>query len=155
MIFNNASKEELNQLLLRWMDNTEEPIFIVDDKFNVVYLNKPFENFTQIKYPKLSGINFGRALGCRYLDKDNQDCGNNYYCEICSIREAIKSNISGRLLESGGNFVRDFNLDDEIVFRHIIFKSFRVQFAGSPYVVVIINQSETDLNHDNIETESV
>lgn len=155
MIFNKASKEELSQLLLKWMDNTEEPLFIVDDQFEVVYVNKSFENFTQKKYPELSGINFGNALGCRYLDKGKQACGNNYYCEICSIREAIKSNISGTVLESKGDLVRDFNLDDEIVFRHMIFKSFGVQLAGSPYSVLIINQSETDLNPDKVEPESI
>lgn len=149
MILNEASKEELNQLLMQWMDNTEEPLFIVNNQFDVVYVNKSFENFSQKKHPDLYGIDFGTALGCRYLNKGKQACGNNYYCGICNLREAIKLNLSGEEFESKGNFVRDFNLNDEIVFRHIIFKSFQVQLAGSAYVVLIINQSETDVNDND------
>jgi len=154
MIFNNASKEELNQLVLKCMDNTRDPLFIVNDQFKVVYVNKSFENFSQKKQPELYGINFGNALGCRYLDKGEQACGHNYYCELCNIREAIEVSLSGEKSVYTGDLVRDFNLGNEIVFRHIIFKSFQVQLAGLAYAVVIFSQSDAEVSEKEKDCES-
>jgi hypothetical protein len=146
-----ASKKELIALFEKILANSNEPCFIVNSIYKVVHTNSSFNNFCQKNDLEIEFFDFGNALGCKYLTKDNHACGNNYYCELCSVRNAINSCISKGGNYSSGDFVRDFEIADETIFRHIIFKAFYFEIEKAPHVAIIINNSETDILGSEIE----
>lgn len=149
MKFDNASNIELKELFNKLMNNSLEPIFMVNKNFKVVKSNMAFSNFVQKTQLEIEGFDFGEALGCNFLTKDNKACGNNYYCDLCSIRNAINSCFNENTM-TDGDFVRDFDIAKELIFRHIVFKSFLFEIENESFVAIIINKSETDINNNII-----
>jgi transcriptional regulator with PAS, ATPase and Fis domain len=146
-----ASKSELIVLLRKMLEDLSEPVFVVSRNFKVVYSNNAYENFVQKTAFEINGSDFGNTLGCSYLTKDTKTCGSNYFCELCSIRNAIVLSFENN--NGNGDFVRDFNLAEEIVFRHIVFKTFKFKINEIEYVAITINRSETDINAADMELE--
>lgn len=152
MKFDKASSIELKNIFNKLMDNTSEPVFMVNKNSKIIKSNIAFSNFVQKTQLEIEGFDFGEVLGCSYLTKDTKACGNNYYCDLCSIRNAIDSSFNENKI-SEGDFVRDFELAKELIFRHIIFKSFLFEIEKETFVAIIINKSETDINIKDSESE--
>jgi hypothetical protein len=147
MIFEKAPKEELTQFIFKWMKTTEEPIFIVDQDYKIAFVNSSFENFTHNQESQIMGHDFGNALGCRYLNKDNKACGLNYYCDLCGFRDVIRSAIEKNTDLDNTEVVRDFNLENETVIRYMRFKAVNFNLNNQTYAMIIVNK--TSINPDN------
>lgn len=135
------SHNELITLFEKLSSQSLEPFFISDEDFRIVYSNSAFENLVQKSSDEIINMPFGNALGCRYIDKGGENCGNNYYCKICTIRDSIKSCLLNTNKSSLNQVVRDFKLGDEIIFKYMRFSSFSVTLVEKSHVVIVITES--------------
>jgi PAS domain-containing protein len=83
---NRLSQSFMEELL----DFMPEPIMITDEKGILLFVNTAFAQLVQKEAKSLYGIRYGDALGCKYFEAENQQCGNTYYCEICEIRQTLE-----------------------------------------------------------------
>ena len=135
------SHNELITFFEKLSQYSMEPLFISDNDFRIVYANGAFENLVQKSSDEIINMPFGNALGCRYIDKGGENCGNNYYCKICTIRDSIKSCLLNTNKSFLNQVVRDFNLGDEIIFKYMRFSSFSVTLMENTHAVIVITES--------------
>jgi hypothetical protein len=145
MLFN-LSHNELVNLFTVLNENITNPVFIANQDFIITYSNEAFESFVQKSQNDILNKPFGNVLGCMYIEKDGKDCGGNYYCKLCGIRDAMKECLSGENKIKPNQTVRDFLLGEEIIFRYIGYTAIRISAGEHPHVLVIITDSRTDTN---------
>lgn len=150
MLFN-LSHNELVNLFTALNENITNPVFIVNQGFNITYSNEAFEAFVQKSQEEILNKPFGNVLGCMYIKKGGKDCGGNYYCKLCAIRDAIGVCLSGEKKKNINHTVRDFQLSNEIIFRYISFTTIRISAGESPHVLVIITDSKSDIENPGQE----
>lgn len=121
-----------------------DPVFICDLSFNIIYANEAFLGFTQKNMDQVINKAYGNVLGCMYIEKNGNDCGENYYCKICKIRDAMKLCLSGDEKSMVNQTVRDFMINDNIIFRYICFTCVSITIDNKPHVLVIITSSQSD-----------
>lgn len=123
-----------------------ETFFIVNKLHRIVFANLAFENFVQKPIVKIEGLNFGVALNCMYIKKDKHTCGETYYCEICKIRNAINDCFKNPEIIIQNEFVRDFKLNDEIIFKHIKLMAYYIILNNNPHVAITFSYNNPDQN---------
>ena len=138
------SHTDLRNVFSEFHKYMTDPVFICDSDFKIVYANEAFLGFTQKTMDQVINNPFGNVMGCMYIEKNGNDCGGNYYCKICKIRDAMKSCLSGDKKSLINQTVRDFKLSDEIIFRFIVFTTVAITFDNKPHVLVIITRSQSD-----------
>ncbi|PLX12497.1 MAG: hypothetical protein C0598_05795 [Marinilabiliales bacterium] len=126
----------------KYSELTKEPMFVVNSDYKVVYNNKTFENFVQKSNEDILGELFGNALNCMYITKGKNNCGNNYYCSLCNIRNTITKSFNDVGYQIKEEVVRDFKLNDEIIFRKLSLSSFSFKIDNKIHVAIIINDSD-------------
>ena len=143
MILNRASNDELLSFCSKLTTTIDEAIFIVNRQYKVVFSNPSFQNLVQKEELFTFGFDFGDALGCRYLTKGTKVCGKNYYCELCIIRNTINDCFEEDKISQVKDFVRDFELRDETIFRHIHFKAYPIDIDKEKYVALVVVKSDS------------
>ncbi len=143
MLFN-LSHNELVNLFTVLNENITNPVFISNQDYIITYANEAFESFVQKSQSEILNQPYGNVMGCMYIEKDGKDCGGNYYCQLCAIRDALKSCLTSKKNSVVKQIVRDFRLSDEVVFQYISFTTIRISAGENPHVLVIITDSKSD-----------
>lgn len=138
------SHTDLREVFSVVHDYMTDPVFICDLNFSIIYANEAFLAFTQKSMEHVLYNPYGNVMGCMYIDKNGNDCGENYYCKICKIRDAMKLCLSGEEKSMVNQTVRDFKISDNIIFRYICFTSVAITIDNKPHVLVIITSSQSD-----------
>ena len=92
------------------LDFVPEPIMIVNEQGQLLFVNARFLNLVQKTKEELIGLDYGEALGCKYFVEEETKCGSTYYCEICEIRKTLEEKASGFAnpeLKNGQIIIRD------------------------------------------------
>lgn len=137
-MLDNISHIELVNLFNRYTNSNEDPFFIVNNQYKVVFANKSIENYVQKPIDEIINSNFGNMLGCMYMEKGNNSCGNTYYCSICNIRNAINESFEDPQAIVLKEVVRDIKLLDQVVFKQMKIKAYCVTINNMPHVAVSI-----------------
>lgn len=99
------------------LDFVPEPIMIVNEQGQLLFVNARFLNLVQKTKEELIGLDYGEALGCKYFVENDQQCGNTYYCEICEIKKTL----DGKALTNN----QDGLSDGQIIVRDILINGIR------------------------------
>ncbi len=136
-----TDKNELLHNFEQILSHMEEPVLVVNPMYEVVYVNTAFEEMVQQPAKNILNKNYGNAVGCRYLVKDDHDCGFTYACNICGFRLSIDEVFNSKGV-SANNFVRDFQVNDQIIFKQVFFKAVPIMNSGVLNVAIIITQTK-------------
>jgi len=138
------SNNDLINLFTAYSGSNTEPFFIINEKYEVIFANPAFENYVQKPLNKIINQYFGVALGCMYLNKDKASCGTTYYCNICNIRNIINECFKDHKDIVQDEFVRDFELNDEVVFKQISLRAFYIELNTNPHAALTIANTVTE-----------
>ena len=141
----NLTNNEIIELFKTYQQFNPYPFMLVNSNYEIVYANRSFENFSQKKQDDLIATLFGEAIGCIYIKKDGHTCGNNYYCELCSLRNSIVNSLENEVLDED-ELVREFEIDNELLIRQVKHLSFPFKTKDENYAGVIITDSFSDID---------
>lgn len=144
MIFKDLLLTDAGKLFAKYANMSEEPVMVINSSYKIIFSNSSFQNFVQKDQNQIINENYGNALGCSVLDKDTHQCGFNYYCKLCKIRSAITECFENENAVVEEELVRDFNVNNEIIFRSFKFKTFSVKLHNENFVLVIIGKNSND-----------
>lgn len=150
MIFNDFLLTDAGKLFAKFANMSEEPVMVINRSYKIIFSNSSFQNFVQKDQKKIINENYGNALGCSVLDKDTHNCGFNYYCELCKIRIAVSQCFDDENAVIEEELVRDFKVNNEVIFRNIKFKAFSVKLYNEHFVSVMICKNNKDENNISI-----
>ena len=132
------SHNELINLFTEYTNSNTDSFFIVNKQDEIIFANKALENYIQKPINKIIDSNFGLTLGCMYLKKDNNSCGNTYYCSICKIRNTINDCFNNPKSVIRNEVVRDFKINDEVIFKQMNLTAYYVEINNQPHVAISI-----------------
>lgn len=126
-----ARIEEANDLVNQLIEHHPQAIFLTGHDFKVKYFNKAFQKLTKSDKGDILEHEFCEIMGCTQRNKLVND--NNNFCKICQMRELLSgSNLSELTL------IRDFNIHNKTVTKHLHIKAHRVVMNGQKYRLVVI-----------------
>ena len=126
-----ARIEEANDLVNQLIEHHPQAIFLSGHDFKVKYFNKTFQKLTKSDKGDILGHEFCEIMGCTQRNKIV--ASNNNFCKICQIRELLSgSNLSELTL------IRDFNIHNKTVTKHLHIDTHRVIMNGQKYRLVVI-----------------
>lgn len=137
-MFDSISHKELINLFTLYTNSDAEPFFIINEHYKVVFANKALENYVQKPIADIINSDFGKMLGCMYMEKDNNSCGDTYYCSICNIRNAIIESFTDPKAIIRKEVVRDIKIDDQVLFKQMSITAYYVDINNKPHVAVSI-----------------
>jgi PAS domain-containing protein len=123
--------EEANDLLNQLIEHHPHAIFLVDHEFKVKYFNKSFQKLTRSTKSDILDHEFCEIMGC--TDRGKVISRNDNFCKICQMRELL----SGSKL-SEIELIRDFEIHNVIITKHLHIDSHRVVMQGHKYRLVVI-----------------
>ncbi|RIH65482.1 PAS domain-containing protein [Mariniphaga sediminis] len=123
--------EEANDLLNQLIEHHPQAIFLTDNNFKVKYFNKAFQKLTKSDKGDILEHEFCEIMGC--TERGNIVTRNDNFCKICQMRELLSgSNLSELSL------IRDFNIHNKMVTKHLHIDAHRVVMSGHKYRLVVI-----------------
>lgn len=123
--------EEANDLLNQLIEHHPQAIFLTDNNFKVKYFNKAFQKLTKSDKGDIMEHEFCEIMGC--TERGNIVTRNDSFCKICQMRELLSgSNLSELSL------IRDFNIHNKMVTKHLHIDAHRVVMSGHKYRLVVI-----------------
>ncbi len=146
----NISHSELNSLFSKYANSSSEPFFVINSSYEVVFANMAMENYVQKTMKEMQNSYFGNVLGCTYIEKGQNDCGNNYYCGICNLRNSFAECFKTKSSEIYQTVVRDFLLKDEKILKQIHIKTYFVEIVDRPHIAVSIIKPTNDFDSVSI-----
>jgi PAS domain-containing protein len=122
--------EEANDLINQLIEHHPQSIFLTDHDFKVKYFNKSFQKLTKSSKGDIIGHEFCEIMGCTQRDKIISE---NNFCKHCQLRELLSgSNLSELVL------IRDFQISNKVVTKHLHIDTHRVVMDGQKYRLVVI-----------------
>lgn len=126
-----ARIEEANDLVNQLIEHHPQAIFLTGHDFKVRYFNKAFQKLTKSDKGDILGHEFCEIMGCTQRNKLVNSANN--FCKICQMRELLSgSNLSELTL------IRDFNIHNKTVTKHLHIDAHRVVMNGQKYRLVVI-----------------
>jgi len=123
--------EEANDLINQLIEHHPHAIFVTDINFKIRFFNKSFQKLCEREKQKIMDHEFCETLGCAVRGKLVAD--DNKFCKRCQMRELM----SGANL-SELEIIRDFNIKNEYVTKHLRINTHRVVMDNQKYRLVII-----------------
>ena len=122
--------EEANDLVNQIIEHHPHAIFLAGNDFKVKYFNKSFQKLTKSDKGDILEHEFCEIMGCpqreKMIDPESNICK-------CQMRDLLSgSNLSELTL------IRDFNIHNKIVTKHLHIKAHRVVINKIKYRLVII-----------------
>jgi len=123
--------EEANDLVNQLIEHHPQAIFLTGHDFKVKYFNKSFQKLTKSEKGDIIDHEFCEIMGCTQRNKLQND--NTNFCTICQMRDLLSgSNLSELTL------IRDFNIHNKLVTKHLHIESHRVVINDKKYRLVVI-----------------
>ncbi len=126
-----ARIEEANDLVNQLIEHHPQAIFLTGHDFKVKYFNKAFQKLTKSDKGDILEHEFCEIMGCNQRGKLVN--GDSSFCNICQMRELLSgSNLSELTL------IRDFNIHNKTVTKHLHIDAHRLVMNGQKYRLVVI-----------------
>ncbi len=123
--------EEANDLVNQLIEHHPNAIFLTDNDFKVKYFNQSFQKLTQSDKRNIIDHEFCEIMGCTERGKIVER--NDNFCKRCQLRELLSgSNLSELVL------IRDFQIRNKVVTKHLHIDTHRVVMNGHKYRLVVI-----------------
>lgn len=115
--------EEANDLLNLLIENHPHAIFVTNHDFTIEYFNKSFQKLARRDKHEILNKEFCECFGCTYRGK-NVD-SESKFCSNCRMRKLLSGSSVSEL-----DFIREFNIHNEIITKHFYFTTNRVVMNG-------------------------
>ena len=123
--------EEANDLVNQLIEHHPFAIFLADQNFKVKYYNNSLHKLTKREKSDILEHEFCEIMGCDEHGKGSLPA--NGFCRVCQMRELLSgSNLSDLTL------IRDFNIHNKMVTKHLHIQAHRVVMGGEKYRLVVI-----------------
>lgn len=123
--------EEANDLVNQLIEHHPHSVFLTNHDFKIIYFNKAFQKLTKSDKEDILNHEFCEIMGC--TERGNPVSRNDNFCKICQMRELLSgSNLSELTL------IRDFNIHNKMVTKHLHIKAHRLVMKGHKYRLVVI-----------------
>ena len=139
MKFEEFDQEDILNLFNCISQEVDQLFFLVDHAFRVQYINKAFSQYVKKDISEIIDKEFGVALGCSNMDKDDAGCAFTSYCGFCEIRSNLHKVFDRQLERADFDLVREFNIMDEVLVHHIKFKIIPMQLHSSSFALIIMD----------------
>jgi len=138
MKFEEFEQEDILKLFNLITKEVDQLFFMVDQAFRVQYFNQAFSRYFKRNISDIIDKEFGAALGCANMQTDQKKCAFTSYCSTCEIRKAFHKVFSGTSEKLEFELVREFEIADETLVRHLAFKIIHIELSSSSYALCII-----------------
>lgn len=123
--------EEANDLVNQLIEHHPHAIFLTDHDFKIKYFNKAFQLLSRSDKGDILDHEFCAIMGCTERGKVVSQSDN--FCKVCQMRELLSgSNLSELTL------IRDFNIHNKMVTKHLHIVAYRLIMRGHKYRLVVI-----------------
>ncbi len=123
--------EEANDLVNQLIEHHPQAIFLTDHEFKIKYFNKAFQLLTRSDKGDILDHEFCEIMGCS--DRGKVVLQSDNFCKVCQMRELLSgSNLSELTL------IRDFNIHNKMVTKHLHIVAYRLVMRGNKYRLVVI-----------------
>ncbi len=123
--------EEANDLVNQLIEHHPHAIFLTDHDFKIKYFNKAFQQLTKSEKGDILDHEFCEIMGCTERSKiDSQDSN---FCNVCQMRELLSGSHLSEL-----TLIRDFNIHNKTVTKHLHIEAHRLVMRGHKYRLVVI-----------------
>ena len=120
------------------LQRTNDSFFIVNKNFKVQLANEAFARLIKKSARQIENLDFGKALGCSNILKDERECAFTSYCSGCEIRKNIRQILQKKETKIQFDLVREYLINDEIVIKHFQFNMELMRMGSIDYVLCII-----------------
>lgn len=147
MKFEEFEQEDILTLFNVLTKEVDQLFFLVDSVFRVQYVNQAFSNYIKKDVGEIIDQEFGEALGCANIHKDNKTCAFTSYCKTCEIRKYLHQAFKERDKNIEFELVREFKIANEILVKHIGFKIVPIRLHKTEYALCLMidKRKEDDL----------
>ena len=123
--------EEANDLVNQLIEHHPHAIFLSDKTFKIKYFNKAFQALSKSDKGDILEHEFCEVIGCTEHGKGSLELNHN--AKTCQVRELLADpNLSELTL------IRDFNIHNKMVTKHLHIYAHRVVMRGNKYRLVVI-----------------
>ncbi|NCB08181.1 MAG: hypothetical protein EOM73_08465 [Bacteroidia bacterium] len=130
--------EEANDLINQLIEHHPYAIFLTDHNFKVKFFNKSFQKLCKSDKGDILDHEFCEIMGCTRRGKLVDSETN--FCKHCQFRELLSgSNLSELTL------IRDFEIHNEILTKHLHINAHRLVMRGEKYRLVVIDDRTQDV----------
>lgn len=124
--------EEANDLVNQLIEHHPQAIFLTDHNFKVKFFNKSFQKLCKSDKGDILDHEFCEIMGCTHRGKIVDSESN--FCKRCQFRDLLSgSNLSELTL------IRDFEIHNEVVTKHLHIDTHRLVMKGEKYRLVVID----------------
>lgn len=124
--------EEVNDLVNQLIEHHPQAIFLTDHDFKVKYFNKSFQDLAESDKGDILEHEFCEIMSCTRRGKIIEQ--NDSFCSRCQVRDLLSgSNLSELVL------IRDFQIHNNVVTKHLHIDAHRVVMDGHKYRLVVID----------------
>lgn len=123
--------EEANDLLNQLIEHHPHAIFLADHEFKVKYFNKSFQKLTKRTKVDILDHEFCEIFGC--TERGKVISRSDSFCKICQMRELLTGSKLSEI-----ELIRDFEIHNEIITKHLHIDTHRVVMQGHKYRLVVI-----------------
>lgn len=123
--------EEANDLVNQLIEHHPHSIFLTNHDFKIIYFNQAFQKLAKSDKEDILNHEFCEIMGC--TDKGKPASRDDSFCKVCQMRELLSgSNLSELTL------IRDFNIHNKTVTKHLHIEAHRLVMKGQKYRLVVI-----------------
>ena len=133
------SQDDILQLFNVITKEGSQFIFMVDQALRIQYINKAFGDYVKKDVSEVIDHEFGEALGCSHIDKDQKSCAFTAYCKTCEIRKNLHKAFLGVHQKIEFDLVREFHIAGETLVRHLFFKLIPIHLESGDYVFCLVS----------------
>ena len=117
--------EEANDLVNQLIEHHPHSIFLIDYDYKIKFFNKAFQKLTKSDKGDILEHEFCEIMGCTKHNKGADNTNN-------QLKELLSGSISELVL------IRNFNIHNKVVTKHLRIEGHRVVMDGHKYRLVII-----------------